>query len=210
MSRVTTIGVGTAACEPRELEMTLTISHVDPAPDAALDAVARRDAALRALLVDLEISPSDGTTVRASLTEEHRYDSRIEAQISQGYRAASQIRVRLSAQADAGRLMRLATSKEIGAEIRGPWWRVPPDDPARLDACEAAAADARRRAEAYARAAGLRLGDLVAIVDSGGRRAADGIAMSGGAFAAAGDLEVSSGELFVGATVELTFELVEA
>ncbi len=63
--------------------------------------------------------------------------------------------------------MREATAPSIGAQVQGPWWRIPPDDPARLQACRLAVDDARARAQAYAEAAGARLGTLVTIVDAG-------------------------------------------
>ena len=42
--------------------------------------------------------------------------------------------------------------------MAGPRWWIAPDNPARVEACRQAAAEAKRKAEAYADALGLRLG----------------------------------------------------
>jgi uncharacterized protein YggE len=106
--------------------------------------------------------------------------------------------------------MREVTVPPIAAQIRGPWWRIPPDDPARLEACRRAAEDARTRAEAYADALGTAVSGLITVVDARAHVPGSGGAVGLAASSGAQDLEVSSGELTVTAAVEVTFELVEA
>lgn len=209
MPTVTTLGRGIATCSPDELEMTVILSVLAAAPDEALDQVAARDATLSSLLDELGVPSADRTTIRATVTEETRYDRQAEAEVRVGYRASAETRVRLHDQGVAGRLMREATGR-IDAQVRGPWWRIAPEDPARLEACRLAVADARRRAEAYADAAGLALSALVRLVDSGARGPEPrGTVLAGRSIAVSESVElgVSSGELEVAASVEATFEL---
>ncbi len=154
MATVTTLGRGVAMAVPTEMEMTLRLWAQEAAPDAALDRVAGRDAQLRSLLDDLGIPAPARTTVRASVEAVTRWDEATQSQVVLGYRADAVTSVRFGDQAVAGRLMREATAASIGAQVQGPWWRIPPDDPARLQACRLAVDDARARAQAYAEAAG--------------------------------------------------------
>ena len=75
--------------------------------------------------------------------------------------------MRLHDPAVATRLLREAVEEVEARVAGGPWWRVRADDPVRLEACRLAAADAERRATAYAEALGLRRGDLVRAVEVG-------------------------------------------
>ena len=159
MATVTTLGRGVAMAVPTEMEMTLRLWAQEAAPDAALDRVAGRDAQLRSLLDDLGIPAPARTTVRASVEAVTRWDEATQSQVVLGYRADAVTSVRFGEQAVAGRLMREATAASIGAQVQGPWWRIPPDDPARLQACRLAVDDARARAQAYAEAAGAPAGN---------------------------------------------------
>src|SRR5919201_5174947 len=67
----------------------------------------------------------------------------------------------------AGRLLREAVEKVAARVGGGPWWRVGADDPARLEACRLAAADAERRAAVYADSLGLARGKVVRAVEVG-------------------------------------------
>jgi uncharacterized protein YggE len=61
----------------------------------------------------------------------------------------------------------IAGAVDLGAQVNGPSWTIALDNPARIAACREAALDARRRAEAYANALGVRVGALVAVRDPG-------------------------------------------
>ena len=167
MATVTTFGRGVAMAVPTEMEMTLRLSAQESTPGAALDRVAGRDAQLRSMLDDLGIPAPARTTARASVEAVTRWDEATQSPVVLGYRADAATSIRFGDQAVAGRVMREATAPSIGAQVQGPWWRIPPDDPARLQACRLAVDDARARAQAYAEAAGARLGTLVTIVDAG-------------------------------------------
>src|SRR5205085_2309199 len=72
------------------------------------------------------------------------------------WRASYSTTVRLRDPEVAARLLREAVEQVAARVLGGPSWRVRADDPARLEACRLAAADAERRATVFAEALGLR------------------------------------------------------
>jgi predicted metalloprotease len=120
------------------------------------------------------------------------------------------VTVRLADASIAGRMIRGPSSARRPG-VRGPTWWIAPDNPARVEACRRAAVEARRKAEAYADALGLRLGGVVEVREPspGGhaapRPAVGAISMR--AVAEPASVEVDPGELNVQAQVEVTFFL---
>ncbi|HET6954802.1 MAG TPA: SIMPL domain-containing protein [Acidimicrobiales bacterium] len=108
---------------------------------------------------------------------------------------------------------------EAGAAVTGPRWSLAPDNPAHDAAREGAAADARRRAEAYARALGLTLGPVAWVAEPGLRLAGSSppapgapvrlqaMVAAGGAAAAEPAEDLTPGELTLAASVEVGFRL---
>jgi uncharacterized protein len=106
----------------------------------------------------------------------------------------------------AGRLMQGAV-EQAEAHIEGPWWHIDLDNPARVQACKEAAQDARRKAEAYAEALGLRLGAVRSVseaVTTPWSRGGTMLAMAERSTAAA-EIGIDAGELDVSASVTITF-----
>jgi hypothetical protein len=210
MATVTVRGVGGATSVPIGVELQLTISVLDEAPDRALEHAASLDEELRGVLDRLGVPAADRTTTAATVRQELAYDQRTEQQVVRGFRAEIATRVRLDDPATAGPLLKDATTR-AQAQVAGPWWRISPDDPARLEACAAAAVDARARAEAYAEAVGSRLGPLVSLTEAVGAMVPFTRPFTGyAAVAAVSEVAFSPGELQVNATVEATFELLGA
>ncbi|MCA1691919.1 MAG: SIMPL domain-containing protein [Actinobacteria bacterium] len=91
---------------------------------------------------------------------------------------------------------------------RGPGGESDPATPARLDACREAAANARRKAEAYVEGLGVRLGAVLGASEptvSAGDGAVFRMAAAGGA--ATENLDIQPGEQEVAATIDVTFRL---
>jgi uncharacterized protein YggE len=80
-------------------------------------------------------------------------------------RAWNQVVVRVGDASVVGEL--IAGAVDRGAQVSGPAWTIATNNPARVEACKEAALDARRRAQAYADALGVRVGALVAVRDPG-------------------------------------------
>jgi uncharacterized protein YggE len=124
-----------------------------------------------------------------------------------GYDARNQVQVRVRRVADMGRIID-ALAAAGANEIHGPSFGV--DEPrAALDEARAAAvAEARQRAELYARAAGMRVVRILSITEAGGQYPVEGIIVTGSRVGAMGPPPpVSPGELSLGVRVSVQFEL---
>jgi uncharacterized protein YggE len=113
-----------------------------------------------------------------------------------------------------GRLMTEAASR-AAAQIEGPWWRVLPNNPARLEACRQAAGDARAKAQAFAEALGGRLGPIAWIRESTdqGYQGGPGAVFRAQPMAASSgpdpELAIEPGEFDVSAAVGVAFAFVQ-
>lgn len=203
---VAVVGEAVLRAEPDEAMVLVTLSALEDAPGPALADVARRSDALMALLDELSIDRSDRSTTGVSVREE--FDHTTEGRRSLGHRAASTVAVRLTDLELIGRLVTRATT-ELGARVDGPRWQIAADNPVRLEAARQAAADGRRKAQAYAEGVGGQLGGLLRLAEPGSavfpRRSGPRLQPLS---AAAGDLPVEPGEQEVTAVIEVTFALV--
>jgi hypothetical protein len=201
---VTARGHAVVPGRPDEGIWTIEISELGTEPDAALAVVGERTQALTALLDELAV-PSEMRST-SGLTVREEFDHVDGRQVRRGFRAHGSTTVRLRGPALAGRLL-LGATERAGAQVHGPTWWIAPDNPARVEACRRAAAEATRKAEAYAEALGMRLGSVVEIREPGTGSApmprARGFALAAAEVA----LEVDPGELQVDAQVEVTFTL---
>ncbi|MCB2115079.1 MAG: SIMPL domain-containing protein [Rhodobacteraceae bacterium] len=81
------------------------------------------------------------------------------------------------------------------------------DAEARDEARRRAVADARHRAELYAGAAGVKLGRLISISEAG--MSYPPMPMAEASFAKAADVPIATGEVSIGASVSLVYEIAE-
>jgi uncharacterized protein len=203
MTRTITVrGRGVTPARPTEALLTLEVAAVRATAAEAFTDAEGRNAALDALCERLGVAAEDRTTTSASV---HEYREQPDEPVS--WRASYSTTVRLHDPELAARLLRAAV-EEVEARIAGgPWWRVRADDPARLDACRLAAADAERRATVFAEALGLGRGDVVRAVEVG----AGDLGERGPGRAALGhslaEPELRPGTAEVSAAVDVAFEL---
>jgi uncharacterized protein YggE len=174
---------------------------------------ARLATAVDAVLVAYE-SALDRSTTTALLVHPKTRWRRGES-VRTGWRASRSSVVEVT---DFGRLGDLlAELTTAGAQLGGPAWRLDPDNAAHTEARRAAAADARRRAEAYAAALGLQVSGVSWVAEPGLRQGggdggyggypvARSMAVAAGpAEADTGTIEVSVEEITVPASVEVGF-----
>lgn len=204
---VSVVGEAVLRAEPDEAMVLVTLTALQDTPGPALEDVARRSDALIALLDELSIDPSDRSTTGASVQEE--FDHTREGRRSLGHRAASSVAVRLTDPELIGQLV-TRTTTELAARVDGPSWHIAPENPIRLEAARQAAADGKRKAQAYAEGVGAQLGPLIRLAEPDGppglgRRAGSGLRPMA---AAAGDMPIEPGEQEVTAVIEVTFTLV--
>jgi uncharacterized protein YggE len=196
--------------EPDEVRLVLEVTALFPSPEEALADVAKRSEILEGIFDDLNIPRAARSTSGVSVREEREYERG--KYHHRGYAASNRVSVRLDDAELVGRLMKSATGK-AKAQIRGPWWQIATDNPARVEAYREAATDARRRAEAYAEALGARLGAVLKVTEPGLRHEHPHESVY--AMAASADMsmppepevEVHAGSLDIAATVEVTFRL---
>ncbi len=155
----------TVEAVPDEAHVHFDLSAAERSAEGALDAVRERMAELDALLDEIGVDADDRTsTVRVG--EQGERDG--SKWLSKGYRAFASLSVVVRNAEAVGRLVNEAVER-AAPEIRGPYWRVSQEHPARLDACGKAADQAKKKAEAYATALGARLGDIVRVAEPGAR-----------------------------------------
>ena len=163
MANVTVCGSATSSVRPDRVVVQLGLTNVAADAGSALDDVARRSLKLEELLARLGFSPQEWVTEGVQVAEEWQW--RNDSNVLVGYRATSGIATTVRAFEIVGALIRDAV-RDCGANVRDLSWRVDPDNPTRSDLLGLAARDARRRAEAYTSALGLRLGE-VELIDEG-------------------------------------------
>jgi uncharacterized protein len=183
----------------------VSLTALKDSPGLALDDVASRSLGLVALLDELAIPASDRSTAGVSVRED--FDHTSDGRRSLGHRAVSAVSVRLTELDSIGRLVTRVTT-ELAARVDGPRWQIAATNPLRLEAARQAAADGRRKAQAYAEGVGAQLGALVRLAEPGidavgGRGIYRAMAASGG-----GDMPIESGEQEIAATIEVTYTLV--
>jgi uncharacterized protein YggE len=201
---------------PDEARVHFDLSASERSADAALDAIRDRTRQIDTVLDELGIDPSDRTsTVRVGEQGERSGGK----WLSKGYQAFAGVSVVVRDMDAVGPLVN-ETVARAGPEVRGPYWRVSPDHPARLEACRKAAADAKAKAEAYADALGVALGEIVRVAEPGSRTieapiaqpvAPQPVAAAGRATSASPDarppLDLRPGRQEVHAAVEVIFGL---
>ena len=200
---ITVRGHGVAPARPTEAVLTLEVAAVRTVAAEAFAEAERRNAALDALCERLAIAVEDRTTTSTSV---HEYRESPEEPVS--WRASYSTTIRLHDPELAARLLREGVEEVEARVTGGPWWRVRADDPARLEACRRAAADAERRATAFAEALGLRRGSVVRAVEAGASDLAGDVprGVSLGP-SLAFEAELRPGTAEVSAAVDVAFEL---
>lgn len=211
-SHVVVTGRARVPAEPDEVRLSLDVSALRHSAQEALTDVATRSESLDAILRELGIDRSAWSTTGVSVQEKREWVK--DRYIHRGYEAENRIAVRLTDESKVGTLIRRATS-EADAHVAGPYWQIALANPARIEAHKEAARAARRQAEAYADALGVRLGAPLRVGPPGFGSAyhdrSEEYGVRASMAAAAPDpepeVEVSAGTLEVSDAVEIAFAL---
>ena len=131
----------------------------------AIGANARRMDAVRAALRRAGIADRDIQTSSISLHPDYRY---VEGQPPQlnGYRASNSVNVRFRDIADSGRILDALVAQGAN-QISGPMFEIERPEAALDEARLAALANARARAELYARGLGMRVKRVLLVSETG-------------------------------------------
>jgi uncharacterized protein YggE len=202
---VTVRGDGLVRAEPDEAVLWITLSALKDGPGEALADVSARTSALVGLLDDVGVSKGDRSTTGITVGEEFEHTEK--GRHSLGHRASSGVSVRLTDPELIGRLVAEA-AQDLDARVDGPRWLISLDNPLRLEAARRAAADARRKAEAYCVGVGAKIGRLIELGEPG-QHQAHNVGFAAAALAARyhEPMPVEQGEHELTASVWATFEL---
>ena len=203
---VSVSAVGAAQAEP---DAAAIQTGVTSEADTAREALNRTNAAMAKVIEGLKaagIKPADIQTIAVQLNPRYKPNKGGQAPEIGGYTASNQVRIHVLDLKRLGELLDLAIT--LGAnQMGGISFEVSTAEMLRDTARTAAMANARRRAELYATAAGATLGQVVTISESialAGLRPAGlarGMAMSAEA------VPVEGGSQRLEATVHVTWEL---
>jgi uncharacterized protein len=202
---VTVRGDAFIRSEPDEAVLWITLTALEDAPGTALSDVSARTTALVTLLDQVGVAKADRSTTGITVSEEFDHTEE-KGRHSLGHRAISQISVRLRDPEVIGQLIAKATGS-LAARIDGPQWLISLDNPVRLDAARQAAADASRKAQAFAEGVGAKLGRLVRLSEPGIHRETVRLTRFAAVGGPVASIPVEPGEHEVSASIEATFML---
>lgn len=203
VSSVTVTGAGTVTAAPDMAEITTGV--VTQAPTAA-QALAGNSQAMERLLQSLGslgVAPRDVQTTNISVSPQRRPGKEGHPPEIVGYEVTNQVRVKVRDLARLGRVL----DEQVGQGANLVYGiHFGQQEPALLldEARKRAMADARRKAELYAAAAGQRLGRVVAVQEAGAVLPRPELAPRAMMSAA---VPVAPGEQELQATVSVTFTL---
>ena len=204
---ITVQGQGSVEGVPDMAVLTMGVSHQ---ADTAGDAMALVAGAAQEMLARLEamgVEARDMQTSELSLHpvwERDRYENRAPKVI--GFNASTQVTVKLRDLAGVGKVLD-AVLQDGANQFNGLRFSLQDPDPQMNEARVAAVADARARAELYAKAAGVTLGPVLSIDEHGGAAPAP-VFMARAAMAEAA-MPIAEGEVSVQAGVTMVFAITD-
>jgi uncharacterized protein YggE len=202
-STVTVSGAGSVSAPPDQAEITTGV--VTQAPTAA-EALAANSQAMERLLQalgGLGIAPRDIQTTNISVSPLRRPGRAGQPPEITGYEVTNQVRVKVRDLARLGRVL----DQQVGQGanlVHGIQFGLQEPAPVLDEARKRAMADARRRAELYAAAAGMKLGRVVSVQEAGAAAPRPEMAARATMSAA---VPVAPGEQEIQASVSVTFIL---
>ena len=217
-----------AACCPQPVQPTTlslsTQSDVKMAPDlatvsagvvtiqrtarGAMEENARRMTAVFAAIRAAGVADRDMQTSGVTLAAQYDYQPNQRPRIT-GYQATNTVTIRMRDLNAVGPVLDALVAQGAN-QINGPTFGLENPDAALDNARTEAMTKAMRRAELYAKAAGLRVTRVVSITESGGYSPPQPVMMMArmaAADAAAPETQVAPGEVTLNASVSVVFEL---
>lgn len=197
---VTAAGNGEVAAPPDVAEMYFGSSVIAQDASGALSEASKNAEAIASAVKNAGVASEDIQTANVSVYPEM---GATPGQVT-GYRASVQVRVKIRTLEDVGAV--ISAASDAGAnEIGGPSFTIDNDADVRNQAIELAIADARKRGEVMAKAAGKTLGEIIS-VSEGNLDIPIYYDRTMGA-AEAASVPIEPGQLDVRASVTVVFEL---
>jgi uncharacterized protein YggE len=198
---VTVIGQGTMSVAPDTAMIRIGVTSQGKTAKNASDSNAKQMTAVMAAVKNSGIAERDIRTSRLSL--QPRYENKGGTTHLLGFRVTNQLTVRIHDISQLPAILDRAIAAGVN-EMSGIEFVVSEQSKLLDQAREAAIADAHRKAALYAKAAGAKLGRVVAIIEQGASAPPRPVAaMRAGAAA----VPVAPGEQTLRATVSVSYEL---
>jgi hypothetical protein len=205
-TRLDVVAVGEVTRVPDDARISAGVITQAPTATEALRLNATRMSAVRDALRRAGIADRDIQTSTISLQPDYQYAENQPPRLN-GYRAANEVSIRFRDIAQTGRILDTLVAQGSN-QINGPMLEIDRPEEALDEARTAALANARARAELYARALGMRVRRVVSVSEAGmpGIPRPQEMAMlrnSAGRDAA----NIDPGEQRVGVSLTVSFEL---
>lgn len=204
-TRLDVVALGEVTRVPDLVRINAGVVTQAPTAVEAIRQNAQRMQAVRAALRRAGIADRDIQTSTISLQPDYRYAENQPPQLT-GYRASNEVNVRFRDIAESGRILD-ALVAEGANQINGPMLTIDRPEAALDEARTAGLANARARAELYARALGMRVKRVIAVSEAGAMPPVPMPVMRMEARDAAAQTRIDPGEQTLGVTLTVSFEL---
>lgn len=205
-TRLDVVATGEVTRVPDIARVNAGVITTAPTATAALEQNAAQMRRVRDALRRAGIADRDIQTSSINLHPDYRHDERGGNPQLIGYRAHNEVTVRFRDIANTGKILD-ALVAEGANQINGPMLTIDKPEAALDEARTKALANARARAELYARATGKKVGRIVAISEAGGGGGPIPMYARGNAVAMAESTKIDPGEQALSVTLSVTFEL---
>ena len=207
-TRLDVVATGEVNRVPDIARISAGVVTTAPTATAALQQNADRMVAVRRALRAAGIADRDIQTSSINLYPDYRHDERGSNPQIIGYRASNELMVTFRDIANAGKILDALVAQGAN-QINGPMLGIDKPEAALDEARTKAVANARARAELYAKAIGKRVGRILSISESGGHFAPPPMVMMRAASAdAAASTGIEPGQQTLTASVQVSFELI--
>jgi len=200
---VTASGAGTTQAVPDTAEMSFGVTTTSPNAKSALDEASKGAEQIASAVKKQGIAAEDIQTQDVSV-----YPQTVDQngkQVITGYQASLSVQVKVRDISKLGEVISAANAAGAN-DISGPTFTVADSAPARAKAIDKAVADARKSAEAMAKAAGKSVGAVLSM-SSSDAGAVPGMYSTSDAAGAAKSVPIQPGQLDITANVVVVFEL---
>jgi len=206
-TRLDVVATGEVSRVPDLARISAGVVSVAPTATAALAQNATQMASVRAALKRAGIADRDIQTSSINLFPDYRHDPQGSNPQIVGYRAHNEVSVRFRDIAASGRILDALVAQGAN-QINGPMLTVDKPEAALDEARSQALANARARAELYARALGKRVGRILSISEAGANYAPPVVMMrQANRGAVADSTSIDPGEQTLAVSLSVSFEL---
>ena len=206
-TRLDVVATGEVSRVPDIARITAGVVTVAPTATAALAQNASQMASVRAALKRAGIADRDIQTSSISLYPDYRQDAQGNNPQIVGYRSSNEVTVKFRDIAATGKILDALVAQGAN-QINGPMLAIDKPEAALDEARTLALANARARAELYAKALGKRVARILSISEAGAGYQPPVIMMRQAARGSAADsTSIDPGEQSVAVSLSVSFEL---